>query len=100
MSILGNPEPRDREVRWTLTSHGAGVRGLKAANDHRLAKGQKYKGPGLGVIIQWDTHRALTRVFLQPGLETEILLKGPGQVSSLLYGLSMLWLLIKHKRAG
>ena len=52
MSILGNPEPREREVRWTLTSHGAGVRGLKAANDHRLAKGQKYKGPGLGVIIQ------------------------------------------------
>ena len=52
MSILGNPEPREREVRWTLTSHGARVRGLEAVNDHHHAKGQKYKGPGLEVIIQ------------------------------------------------
>ena len=43
MSILGNPEPREREVRWTLASHGAGVRGLKAANDHGPAKGQEHK---------------------------------------------------------
>ena len=35
-----------------ITSHGAGVRGLKVANDYRHAKGQKYKGPGLEVIIQ------------------------------------------------
>lgn len=50
-SVLGLLEPRQKGAR-AVTRHGAGVMGLRGANDHSSMKGHKCQGQGLGVIVK------------------------------------------------